>query len=258
MALCLLLLFFLLCLFFFQAEDGIRDDLVTGVQTCALPIFEAWPDSPLVSQATFALARTLVDLKRYDEAVLQLTTFMTKYPAHRQVADAQYLLGWTRLATGKTAEGLADLRAFVAAHPTHELAEAARRKVTEAVLKLGDTGELAMEYRALMGLENPTPESLHAAGMIAGQLGQPREQEAAWRRLLHKFPDHALARRAALEMAEAASRREQYSDAAMLAAAAAKSEELQPAAYLLMGEAQLKLKQNAEALAAFRKVAALP
>src|SRR2546425_10126872 len=25
--------------FFFQAEDGIRDKLVTGVQTCALPIF---------------------------------------------------------------------------------------------------------------------------------------------------------------------------------------------------------------------------
>src|SRR5207244_5533440 len=25
-------------LFFLQAEDGIRDDLVTGVQTCALPI----------------------------------------------------------------------------------------------------------------------------------------------------------------------------------------------------------------------------
>src|SRR5207244_6994378 len=24
---------------FFQAEDGIRDDLVTGVQTCALPIY---------------------------------------------------------------------------------------------------------------------------------------------------------------------------------------------------------------------------
>src|SRR5438105_15071377 len=25
--------------FFFQAEDGIRDPLVTGVQTCALPIY---------------------------------------------------------------------------------------------------------------------------------------------------------------------------------------------------------------------------
>src|SRR5574344_2392113 len=30
---------FELFFFFFQAEDGIRDDLVTGVQTCALPIY---------------------------------------------------------------------------------------------------------------------------------------------------------------------------------------------------------------------------
>src|SRR6266849_9679913 len=29
--------------FFFQAEDGIRDPLVTGVQTCALPISGAAP-----------------------------------------------------------------------------------------------------------------------------------------------------------------------------------------------------------------------
>src|SRR5205823_11606046 len=28
----------LVVIFFFQAEDGIRDKLVTGVQTCALPI----------------------------------------------------------------------------------------------------------------------------------------------------------------------------------------------------------------------------
>src|SRR2546425_3209948 len=30
-----------LSFFFFQAEDGIRDKLVTGVQTCALPIYGA-------------------------------------------------------------------------------------------------------------------------------------------------------------------------------------------------------------------------
>src|SRR2546430_8982982 len=35
MAICLLMRFFF---FFFQAEDGIRDLTVTGVQTCALPI----------------------------------------------------------------------------------------------------------------------------------------------------------------------------------------------------------------------------
>src|SRR3712207_8410695 len=31
-------MFFMLIFFFFQAEDGIRDIGVTGVQTCALPI----------------------------------------------------------------------------------------------------------------------------------------------------------------------------------------------------------------------------
>src|SRR5205085_4177279 len=35
--------FFLFFFFFFQAEDGIRDLTVTGVQTCALPIFEILP-----------------------------------------------------------------------------------------------------------------------------------------------------------------------------------------------------------------------
>src|SRR2546430_11042674 len=30
------------CFFFFQAEDGIRDLTVTGVQTCALPIYKAF------------------------------------------------------------------------------------------------------------------------------------------------------------------------------------------------------------------------
>src|SRR5688572_31149120 len=35
---CIICFFFFLFFFFFQAEDGIRDLTVTGVQTCALPI----------------------------------------------------------------------------------------------------------------------------------------------------------------------------------------------------------------------------
>src|SRR5437762_3710960 len=37
---------FILAFFFFQAEDGIRDTSVTGVQTCALPIFRRQGRSP--------------------------------------------------------------------------------------------------------------------------------------------------------------------------------------------------------------------
>src|SRR5687767_15551272 len=42
-------MFLFLLFFFFQAEDGIRDKLVTGVQTCALPIW----DSPMMAVLAF-------------------------------------------------------------------------------------------------------------------------------------------------------------------------------------------------------------
>src|SRR5205809_6535660 len=45
----------LFCFFFFQAEDGIRDVAVTGVQTCALPIFHRAHD--LVRHVRALLAR---------------------------------------------------------------------------------------------------------------------------------------------------------------------------------------------------------
>src|SRR5687767_15605988 len=47
-----LLLFFFF--FFFQAEDGIRDKLVTGVQTCALPISSS---RPCGAAATYCASR---------------------------------------------------------------------------------------------------------------------------------------------------------------------------------------------------------
>src|SRR5438034_8842988 len=43
--------------FFFQAEDGIRDHCVTGVQTCALPIYSNCKDwTPRCWQGFFSRA----------------------------------------------------------------------------------------------------------------------------------------------------------------------------------------------------------
>src|SRR5438552_8768058 len=44
--------------FFFQAEDGIRDDLVTGVQTCALPISSTGPAPAGSPVSTVSCSRT--------------------------------------------------------------------------------------------------------------------------------------------------------------------------------------------------------
>src|SRR6266576_2364158 len=47
-----------LSFFFFQAEDGIRDLYVTGVQMCALPISRVPPPAPAPSRARGRLPAT--------------------------------------------------------------------------------------------------------------------------------------------------------------------------------------------------------
>src|SRR2546430_6695242 len=78
----LLLLFFIylmFCLFFFffQAEDGIRDLTVTGVQTCALPISRASAAARVARlrthpgvglQTALAVVHTLEPVTRFDRA----------------------------------------------------------------------------------------------------------------------------------------------------------------------------------------------
>src|SRR5256886_2688303 len=51
-----------MCFFFFQAEDGIRDLTVTGVQTCALPISAAWKEELSKIKDNEELARRLNEI----------------------------------------------------------------------------------------------------------------------------------------------------------------------------------------------------
>src|SRR2546430_5414765 len=58
--------------FFFQAEDGIRDLTVTGVQTCALPIY-AVPE-----RVAFELRMPVVESYTYDLKGSGITCDVTK------------------------------------------------------------------------------------------------------------------------------------------------------------------------------------
>src|SRR5438067_9755080 len=50
--------------FFFQAEDGIRDRNVTGVQTCALPIWANGHRAHLLVPISKKIARSFVSFKQ--------------------------------------------------------------------------------------------------------------------------------------------------------------------------------------------------
>src|SRR5256886_13183880 len=82
--------------FFFQAEDGIRDLTVTGVQTCALPIF----------------ARRVLE------------RFVAEYPNDPHAGSALFLLGRARFALGDTESALEAFRRAQAAIAPPEALEA--------------------------------------------------------------------------------------------------------------------------------------
>src|SRR2546429_3654853 len=86
--------------FFFQAEDGIRDVAVTGVQTCALPIsHDAFEQGSvgLVLPALFAYAHYLEDEMRLEEALDVLDTLLQvggeKLPATDAVRSEERRVG---------------------------------------------------------------------------------------------------------------------------------------------------------------------
>jgi len=192
--------------------------------------------------------------------VTLLRGFPAKYPDHRLIPDSRFLLGQALLASGDSREGLNELRAFAAAYPSHDLAPDARRLSADAVLKKGTKAEQAEEYKQLLAQSPPTPEGLYDAGVIATRLGRARDAESAWARLRKEFPDHVLAGRASLELAQAAFSRNAFKDASALAQAAQKSSEqpVRAEALVLLGESELRQKRYQTAYEAFQRAVEAP
>src|SRR5256885_3634430 len=71
--------------FFFQAEDGIRDYKVTGVQTCALPIFvkigkaETDPEDIKLARECWQAGREAIYSGKYDLVVLDEINYTISY-----------------------------------------------------------------------------------------------------------------------------------------------------------------------------------
>src|SRR2546422_9025685 len=84
--------------FFFQAEDGIRDVAVTGVQTCALPISSVvktnrcvvaevgWPHCGIGAQVVDIIQRDAFD--SLDAPVLRVTQADVPMPYNKQLERA--------------------------------------------------------------------------------------------------------------------------------------------------------------------------
>src|SRR5256884_8651055 len=82
------------CFFFFQAEDGIRDVAVTGVQTCALPISEHPGEDWILGRGwNYAMfgPEALPRKKYLDEVFPNRPVFLEGYDGHTYWANSKAL-----------------------------------------------------------------------------------------------------------------------------------------------------------------------
>src|SRR5947208_16639389 len=77
--------------FFFQAEDGIRDDLVTGVQTCALPIFIMHADHSRIAPVlcwTQNVRHSTGAIREWSACMMTHKIYVCRHPRHHEIGRA--------------------------------------------------------------------------------------------------------------------------------------------------------------------------
>src|SRR2546425_5018582 len=169
--------------FFFQAEDGIRDKLVTGVQTCALPICTN-ANSPSRPGAIPALCWMYVGEKYVAAASKSLRL---KSASNASRTSVLFLASCSRsLAIAPSVEATSLPLASLPAHQCHHESRSMRSRWTKAAtsLHLGETaiheqlgsrdiaavvgGEKHHGFRDLVG--RTAPAERHRAGDRLGAL----------------------------------------------------------------------------------------
>src|SRR5256885_11370393 len=137
--------------FFFQAEDGIRDYKVTGVQTCALPISR-------LGAAYNNLGSLYLKLHEYRKAAAVLERGLKIDPA---MSSASALLGLSLYEMGEYASARPRLEAALRANPKDNNAELL---LANALIKMGELEAATVHLQQLAHREPKDQEVWYLLG----------------------------------------------------------------------------------------------
>src|SRR2546422_9498218 len=128
-----------LSFFFFQAEDGIRDVAVTGVQTCALPISHVFDRLLTPAEAEYCRSRPAPA----EHVAVRLAAKEAVYKA-LQGSDAARGIGWRDIEVTRAPDGRPDVALTgLAERRAREL------RVKRVLLSLSHTHEEAVAIAVL-------------------------------------------------------------------------------------------------------------
>ncbi|MFT5143770.1 MAG: TolA-binding protein [Rhodothermales bacterium] len=165
---------------------------------------EAFPASDLLPDALYYEGAALLAAGQEGPAIMVLTEFERRYPAHPRAFEARLALGRHYFETGKAREALETLNLVLLSDPPDDLAARALYWMGDAAQQLDDReAALAFYERAAGYRGTPTaPAALYARGylLIRGQ-DYTRGAEA-FELLAARYPDSDLSLSVGLALAE--------------------------------------------------------
>src|SRR6267143_6959075 len=191
--------------FFFQAEDGIRDGTVTGVQTCALPIFAdlahlerllpvgrrkrlvelseiAFRELDVGGAAVLSYVLRVGGLRDRDDPILADNPRERDLDGGRVVPFGDPLEHWMRIGEQSLFNRrICDDRAMPPAHPGQKVPlDAAPLEVVEHLVR-GDALEPALETRELLHVVDVEVADSGVADLLRlEEIGESREGLLQW------------------------------------------------------------------------------
>lgn len=123
---------------FEEGEKATHDVATYPVAEAKLSEFLArFPDDPRAEVALQALARVLINLQKYKDAIARYETLIERFPQSRYRVQARFMIGYIHDQQGDYEEARAAYQQVVDAYPTSELADDAKISIQN----LGKTSE---------------------------------------------------------------------------------------------------------------------
>ena len=109
---------------FEEGEKATHDVATHGVAEAKLSEFLArFPDDPRAEVALQGLARVLMNLQKYPEAIARYETLIERFPQSRYCVQARFMIGYIHDQQGDYEKARLAYQQVVDAYPTSELAD---------------------------------------------------------------------------------------------------------------------------------------